>query len=141
VTTNESTECCRPARYRYSLGGDAPTSCRIGAGSRLSGNVSSLAFSIITRYEVLRGLHAKRATAQLAAFDRLCSVSTILPLTDAIVVRAAMIYADLHQRGALIGDADILIAATGLEQGLIVVTNNESHYQRIAGIQLENWLA
>jgi tRNA(fMet)-specific endonuclease VapC len=99
-----------------------------------------LTFSIITRYEILRGLHAKNATAQLAAFDRLCSVSTILPLTDTIVIRAATIYADLHQRGALIGDADILIAATGLEHGLVVVTNNESHYQRIAGIQLENWL-
>jgi tRNA(fMet)-specific endonuclease VapC len=99
-----------------------------------------LTFSIITRYEILRGLHAKNATAQLTAFDRLCSVSTILPLTDAIVIRAARIYADLHQRGALIGDADILIAATGLEHGLIVVTNNESHYQRIASIQLENWL-
>jgi tRNA(fMet)-specific endonuclease VapC len=68
-------------------------------------------------------------------------VSTILPLTDAIVVRAATIYADLHQRGTLIGDADILIAATGLEHGLVVVTNNESHYQRIAGLRLGNWLS
>lgn len=99
-----------------------------------------LTFSIITRYEILRGLHAKNATAQLAAFDQLCSVNTILPLTDAIVVRAAMIYADLHQRGVLIGDADILIAATSLEQGLIVVTNNASHYQRVSGIQYDNWL-
>ncbi len=100
-----------------------------------------LTFSIITRYEVLRGLYAKGAMAQLAAFDRLCSVNTILPLTDAIVIRAATIYADLHQRGVLIGDADILIAATGLEHRLIVVTNNEGHYQRIGGIQLDNWLA
>jgi len=100
-----------------------------------------LTFSIITRYEVLRGLHAKNASAQLAAFDRLCRVSTILPLTDAIIMRAATIYANLHQRGVLIGDADILIAATGLEHGLLVVTNNENHYQRIAGIHLENWLA
>ena len=99
-----------------------------------------LTFSIITRYEILRGLHAKNATAQLAAFDQLCRVSTILPLTDAIVVRAAMIYADLHQRGILIGDADILIAATSLEQGLIVVTNNASHYQRVSGILYDNWL-
>jgi tRNA(fMet)-specific endonuclease VapC len=100
-----------------------------------------LTFSIITRYEILRGLHAKNATAQLTAFARLCSASTVLPLTDEIVVRAAAIYADLHQHGALISDADILIAATALEHGLIVVTNNVSHYQRIAGIQLENWLA
>ncbi len=99
-----------------------------------------LTFSIMTRYEILRGLHAKNATAQLAAFDRLCQVSRILPLTDAIVVRAATIYADLHRRGALIGDADILIAATGIEHELVVVTNNENHYNRIADIQLENWL-
>jgi tRNA(fMet)-specific endonuclease VapC len=100
-----------------------------------------LTFSIITRYEILRGLHAKNATTQLAAFDQLCSVSIILPLTDAIVVRAATIYANLHQRGTLIGDADILIASTGIEHELVVVTNNESHYQRITGIQLDNWLA
>lgn len=79
-------------------------------------------------------------TPQLTAFDRLCSVSAVLPLTDAIVIRAATIYADLYQRGALISDADILIAATGFEHGLLVVTNNASHYQRIAGIRLENWL-
>jgi tRNA(fMet)-specific endonuclease VapC len=46
----------------------------------------------------------------------------------------------LHQRGVLIGDADILMAATGLEHGLVVVTNNEEHYKRISGLPLENWL-
>jgi len=100
-----------------------------------------LTFSIITRYEILRGLHAKHATAQVTAFDRLCSVSRILSLTDEIVVRAATIYADLHQRGTLIGDADILIGATGIEHGLVVVTNNTNHYNRIAALHLENWLA
>ena len=99
-----------------------------------------LTFSMMTRYEILRGLYSKRATIQLGAFDQLCRVSEILPLTDAIVVRAASIYADLHQRGVLIGDADILIAATALEQKMAVVTNNDGHYQRIANLSLENWL-
>jgi len=94
----------------------------------------------MTRYEILRGLHARTATAQLAAFDQLCSISSILPLTDSIVARAAIIYGDLYRRGALIGDADILIAATALEHGLVVITNNEKHYQRVAGVQIENWL-
>ena len=97
-------------------------------------------FSLITRYEILRGLQAKGARAQLASFERLCGVSTILPLTDSIVSRAAGIYADLYRRGALIGDADILIAATALENDLIMVTNNRSHFERIAGLRLENWL-
>jgi len=68
------------------------------------------------------------------------SPSTILPLTDPIVSRAAGIYADLYRQGALIGDADILIAATALESDLIVVTNNTSQFERISDLRLENWL-
>ncbi len=38
--------------------------------------------SIITRYEILRGLKAKHATKQVVNFDRLCGRSNILPITD-----------------------------------------------------------
>jgi len=97
-------------------------------------------FSIITRYEILRGLKAKSAIAQLAAFDRLCATSQVLPLTEEIVVRAAEIYANLYQRGALINDADILIAASALVHGLVLITNNEEHFRRVNGLRRENWL-
>ena len=99
-----------------------------------------LTFSIITRYEVLRGLRAKAALVQIAAFETLCAASEVLPLTDAVVRRAAEIYADLHQRGQIIGDADILIAATAMENGLVCVTNNENHFKRIQNLTRENWL-
>jgi tRNA(fMet)-specific endonuclease VapC len=95
---------------------------------------------MMTRYEILRGLHAKRAISQLAAFEQFCALNEVLPITDAIIARAASIYGDLHQRGQLIGDADIIIAATTLESGLEIVTNNTSHFARIAGITLQNWL-
>jgi tRNA(fMet)-specific endonuclease VapC len=64
----------------------------------------------------------------------------VLLLTDGIVVRAAEVYADLYRRGALIGDADILIAPSALEHGLVVITNNEDHFRRIPGLMVENWL-
>lgn len=96
--------------------------------------------SIITRYEVLRGLHAKGAVRQISNFDRFCARSAVLPVTEEVVVRAAEIYADLSRRGELIGDADILIAASALVHGLEVVTNNEDHFKRIRGLQVENWL-
>ena len=99
-----------------------------------------LTFSLITRYEVLRGLKAKNAIVQIAAFGNLCAVSEILPLTDAIVQRAAGIYGALHQQGQLIGDADILIAATAIENGLTCVTNNENHFKRIPNLTRANWL-
>lgn len=99
-----------------------------------------LTFSLITRYEILRGLKAKNATTQIIAFERFCQASEILSLDENIINRAAGIYADLHQRGQLIGDADILIAATGIEHGLVVVTNNENHLRRVTGLPVENWL-
>jgi len=97
-------------------------------------------FSIITRYEVLRGLKAKNAIIQLQAFDRLCAGSQIVPLTDDAIVKASDIYAELRRRGEPIGDADILIAASALIHGLAVVTNNEAHFNRVPGLIVENWL-
>jgi tRNA(fMet)-specific endonuclease VapC len=102
---------------------------------------SRFTLSLVTRYEVLRGLKVKQATAQQAAFEQFCAANIVLPLTDNIIFRAADIYADLHRHGALIGDADILIAATALEHGLVLITNNTNHFNRIAGLPLQNWLA
>ncbi|CAN5764088.1 type II toxin-antitoxin system VapC family toxin [soil metagenome] len=112
----------------------------IGRAQTYLATYPQLTISILTRYEILRGFRARGATTQLTTFDRFCSANEGLPLTDAIIVRAADIYADLHQRGCLIGDADILIAATTLEHGLVVATNNTSHFGRVAGLSLENWL-
>jgi len=70
--------------------------------------------STITRYEVLRGLKAKGATTQLATLDRPCTATHIWLLTDEIIVRAAEIYSNLYQHGALISDVDFLIVASAL---------------------------
>jgi tRNA(fMet)-specific endonuclease VapC len=101
---------------------------------------SQFSFSIITRYEIPRGLKAKNATRQIAAFERLCASSNVIALTDAIVVKAAEIYAELHKQGRMIGDADILIAASALVNGCGVATNNENHFKRVLGLHIENWL-
>jgi len=46
----------------------------------------------------------------------------------------------IPRRGELIGDADILIAATAKVYNLTVVTSNEHHFRRIAALTVENWL-
>jgi tRNA(fMet)-specific endonuclease VapC len=40
----------------------------------------------------------------------------------------------------LIGDADILIAATAIENNAGLVTGNERHFRRIPDLHVENWL-
>lgn len=98
-----------------------------------------LAFSIITRYELLRGLKAKQALTQEAAFTLLCQASLIFPLTDQVVERAATLYGDLHRQGALLPDADLLIAATALDAQRTLVTNNLAHFQRVPNLVIETW--
>lgn len=98
-----------------------------------------LAFSIITRYEILRGLKAKQAHAQEAAFDALCETCLILPLSDLVIVQAATLYAELHRRGDLIPDADLLIAATAIQSQRTVISNNTAHFARIPNLIMDNW--
>ena len=97
--------------------------------------------SIITRYEILRGLKAKDARKQAERFEDFCSRNKVLSIDDTVIIQAADIYADLYKRGELIADADILIAASALANGCGIVTNNEAHFRRIAGLQVENWLS
>jgi tRNA(fMet)-specific endonuclease VapC len=99
-----------------------------------------LSFSLITRYEILRGLRAEHTTRQILAFDALCRASDVLPLTEPIAVRAAEIYANFRQQGQIISDADILIAATALTYGLMLVTTNVVHFARVGGLRVENWI-
>jgi len=96
-------------------------------------------FSVITHFEILRGLKAKDAHAQINKFQQICEISTEINLSPKIISRASDVYSDLHKTGSMIGDADILIAATALQQGMAVVTNNERHFARISGLQILNW--
>lgn len=96
--------------------------------------------SIVTRYEILRGLKAKGAQQQASRFEDFCSKNRVLPITDEVVLRATDIYADLYKRGELIGDADILIAASALVNGFAIVTNNVEHFKRIKALHVVNWL-
>jgi tRNA(fMet)-specific endonuclease VapC len=86
-------------------------------------------FSIITSYEILRGLKAKNASKQLQAFETFSSVSEILSITPEIISRASDIYADLYKGGDLIGDEDSVLA-----------TNNEKHFSRIKELNTVNWI-
>ena len=94
----------------------------------------------ISYYETRRGLLFLDAHAQLGAFDRLWQAQGIVMLDRSALDQAAKIYADLRKTGQSIEDADILIAAIARVNEMTLVTNNTSHFSRIAGLQLEDWL-
>lgn len=47
---------------------------------------------------------------------------------------------ELEKQGIRIGDMDMFIAATALEEDAILVTGNIKHFQRIHGLKIENWI-
>jgi tRNA(fMet)-specific endonuclease VapC len=45
----------------------------------------------------------------------------------------------LEQLGQRLSDFDLLIAATAVENNLILVTGNRKHHQRVEGVLIEDW--
>ncbi|WP_322745564.1 type II toxin-antitoxin system VapC family toxin [Plectonema radiosum] len=97
--------------------------------------------SCITYYEVKRGLLALNATRKLTEFNTFVQKYEVLYLDDIeIIETACRIHANLKNKGRPIQDADVLIAATAITRGLILVSN-DSDMARIEEIYLENWVA
>jgi len=99
-----------------------------------------LSLSIITYYEILRGLKYMDNEKKSRDFEELMDKSELITLDREIIDRASGIYADLKRRGELVEDADILIAASCPVEGMILVTDNEEHFRRIENLKIENWL-
>ncbi|MCH8290959.1 type II toxin-antitoxin system VapC family toxin [Candidatus Poribacteria bacterium] len=93
----------------------------------------------IIYYEIKGGLLHVNATAKLRQFYQLLQRITILWLNQDVADKASEIYSNLRRSGRTIPDTDVLIAATALAHNLILVTD-DSHFQRVEDITVENWL-
>jgi tRNA(fMet)-specific endonuclease VapC len=97
------------------------------------------AFSAMTLYEIVRGMVANRAARQLAAFFVMADTSEVFPITTPVLRRAADLWADARNRGHPREDADLIIAASALETGRLLVTGNSPHFSWIPGLRLVDW--
>ena len=97
------------------------------------------AISSIARYEVLRGLKEKNATAQLQNFESFCRHSIVFAVTDQILDLAADLWVAGRRDGQPIRDADLMIAATALSHGYTLVTGNTKHFDWIRDLAVANW--
>ncbi len=52
-----------------------------------------------------------------------------------------IITAFLKKDGNLIEDADILMAAIAIVEDLVLITNNTSHFNRVKGLRIDNWIS
>ena len=84
--------------------------------------------------KALVGLRLARCLDALKAADALLVVSCGVGVQATAAIRAA-----LKLQGRPIGAYDALIAGTGVARGLIVVTSNVGEFNRVSGLQVENW--
>jgi tRNA(fMet)-specific endonuclease VapC len=64
----------------------------------------------------------------------------VMSFDDAAAGRFATIAAALARRGEPIGTFDTLLAAHALSLRLTLVTNNTRHFERVSGVETENWV-
>jgi predicted nucleic acid-binding protein len=93
----------------------------------------------VAYYEIKRGLLAVKATTQLKLFENLCRNLAIGSMGIKEWDEAARIYAGLRQKGELIEDADIFIAAFCLACDYTLVTCNTRHFTRVNALKRVNW--
>ena len=76
---------------------------------------------------------------QMARFATFCQHAIVLSVTETIFDRAADLWVLARQGGHPRNDADLIIAATALENGRVLVTGNTAHFSWIPGLTIEDW--
>jgi len=94
----------------------------------------------LTFYEFFKGIFVSGKLDEERFLKGLVKTCIILEESYEAARIGGEIYANLKKRGKLINDADILIASIVRVRNGVLVTNNEEHFSRIEGLQIENWL-
>ena len=98
-----------------------------------------IAISIITYGEIYDGIHGGRdpasAERELQTFP---TTAPVLPLNRPIMRRFAPLRGAMRQRHDVVGDPDLLIAATAIQSGRTLVTRNLRDFQRIPGLAIHS---
>jgi tRNA(fMet)-specific endonuclease VapC len=101
---------------------------------------SDVGISVITEAELRAGAaKSDRAVRTRKLLEAFLAPLTIVEFSSNDALEYATLRADLERAGTPIGPLDTLIAAQARARTLCLVTNNEREFQRVSGLQLENW--
>jgi len=101
--------------------------------------VSECCISDITVFEVYYGAYRSRNPEEaVKKIDRLVMSISVLETTDCMK-EAARQKALLASEGNLIEDFDIIIGTAAIVNGLVLVTGNTKHLERLSGLTLTDW--
>lgn len=94
--------------------------------------------SSVTYAELVHGVEKSQAVER----NRLALLLTNIDILDFDAAAAesyGAIRADLEKRGTPIGPLDMMIAGHAKSLGYTIVTNNTKEFNRVLGLNVENW--
>jgi tRNA(fMet)-specific endonuclease VapC len=100
--------------------------------------ISSIVYAEL-RYGIALSPKQQQASRQ-AQLDQLLSLLNIIDWNPLAAEHYADIRAVLKMQGNIIGNMDLLIAAHARSLSAILVTNNIREFERVDGLQVENWV-
>lgn len=96
--------------------------------------------SVITYGELVYGAKkSQQEQKNMARVRRIAEIFPIIDISPAIIETFGDLKATLEKTGNIVADMDLIIASTALTHNMILVTNNEKHFQKIPELQIENW--
>src|SRR5450759_6036554 len=102
--------------------------------------VGEAAISVITFGELIYGAEkSEQREAAMRQLEELASLLRVLPLPVDAGLSYGALRAELEAGGRVIGNHDLWIAAHAKAAKLILVTNHEREFQRVAGLEVQNW--
>jgi len=99
-----------------------------------------LAISIVSIAEIYEGIFgSKDPDKHEKVFKEFLTGVTVLEITEEICKRFGELRNGLRKKGELIGDFDLLIASTTLVDGLILLTDNVKHYEKVKDLKIKTF--
>ncbi len=96
--------------------------------------------SVIVAGELRFGAAKRGSRRLMTRVAELLETIDVLPFQPPADLAYAALRTDLERIGRPIGGNDMLIAAHALSLGLILVTDNQREFSRVANLRIENWL-
>ena len=101
-----------------------------------------LAVSIITVSELLHGCFRARTKSRRLAREKflnsILGEFEILPFDLAVAREHGRIWAELAERGEIIGPYDLIIAATALAHRVPLATLNDREFRKVKGLEVHS---
>jgi len=103
---------------------------------------ADVAVSVITEAELRTGAAKSHSPARtLRLVENFLRPITIVEFVSNDAVSYAGVRARLERAGTPIGPLDTLIAAQAVARKLVLVSNNDREFGRVARLRVENWAA